>query len=157
MNNNKKSLLLRASVLGVMSGMRAAAPAATLSRHAVAHPDGFKKTVFAPLTSPIIATLATVGQIGEMVADKLPFLPNRTDPQPLVARVFGGGLAGAATFREAREPVALGVLIGASSALVSSYACYYLRRELGKALRVPDPVVAVAEDAAVFGLGALAT
>ena len=57
--------------------------------------------------------------------------------------------------REAGKPVVPGILIGASSALVSSYVFYLLRRETGKVLHLPDPVVAVAEDAAVFGFGAL--
>lgn len=155
MNDNKKNLLLRASILGIMSGMRATSGVATLSRHAVIQPDGFAKTVFKPLASPGISRLITLGQIGEIVVDKLPFLPSRTEPQPLIGRMFAGGVSGAATLREAGQPAVLGVLIGASSALVGSYAFYLLRRETGKALHLPDPVVAVAEDAAVFGFGAL--
>jgi uncharacterized membrane protein len=145
---------MRASLLGIMAGMRSASPAATLSRHAVAHPDGFKKTIFAPLTSRFVSALITLGQIGEIVADKLPILPSRIDPQPLAARVLAGGVAGAAVFTEVHESVPLGIAIGASSALVSSYAFYYLRREISKALHIPDPFVAIAEDLAVLGLGA---
>jgi uncharacterized membrane protein len=155
MNDKKKNLLLRATILGIMSGMRAASGVATLSRHAVRYPDGFAKTVFKPLASPGLSKLITLGQIGEMAVDKLPFLPSRTDPQPLIGRIFAGGVVGAAVLREAGKPVVPGILIGASSALVSSYAFYLLRRETGKALHLPDPVVAVAEDAAVFGFGAL--
>lgn len=155
MNDNERNLLLRASLLGVMSGMRSASGVATLSRHAVKQPKGFAKTVFKLLASPGLSKLITLGQIGEMVVDKLPFLPSRTEPQSLMGRMFAGGVAGAAVMREAGEPVVPGILIGASSALVSSYAFYLLRRETGKALHLPDPVVAVAEDAAVFGFGAL--
>jgi uncharacterized membrane protein len=155
MSDNKKNLLLRASILGIMSGMRATSGVATLSRHAVIQPDGFAKTVFKPLASPGVSKLITLGQIGEIVVDKLPFLPSRTDPRPLIGRMFAGGVSGAATLREAGKPVVLGVLVGAISALVGSYVFYWLRRETGKALHVPDPVVAVAEDAAVFGFGAL--
>ncbi len=155
MDNNKKNLLLRASILGVMSGMRAASGVATLSRHAVIQPDGFAKTVFKPLASPGVSKLITLGQIGEMVVDKLPFLLSRMEPQPLIGRLFAGGVSGAATLREAGKPVVPGILIGASSALVGSYVFYLLRRETGKALHLPDFVVALAEDAAVFGFGAL--
>jgi len=155
MNDNRKNLLFRASILGIMSGMRATSGVATLSRHAVLQPEGFAKTVFKPLASPGVSKLITLGQIGEMVIDKLPFLPSRTDPQPLIGRLFAGGVSGAATLREAGKPVVPGILIGASSALVGSYVFYLLRRETGKALHLPDPAVAVAEDAAVFGFGAL--
>jgi uncharacterized membrane protein len=155
MNDYKKNLLLRASILGVMSGMRAASGVATLSRHAVIQPDGFAKTVFKLLASPGLSKLITLGQIGEMAVDKLPFLPSRTEPQGLIGRMFAGGVVGAAVLREAGKPMVLGILIGASSALVSSFAFYLLRRETGKALHLPDPIVAVAEDAAVFGFGAL--
>ena len=155
MNDNKKNLLLRASILGVMSGMRATSGVATLSRHAVRYPDGFAKTAFKLLASPGVSKLITLGQVGEMVVDKLPFLPSRTEPQGLIGRMLAGGVVGAAVVREAGKPVVPGILIGASSALVSSYVFYLLRRETGKALHLPDPVVAVAEDAGVFGFGAL--
>ena len=135
--------------------MRATSGVATLSRHAVIQPDGFAKTVFKLLASPSISRLITLGQIGEIVIDKLPFLPSRTDPRPLIGRLFAGGVSGAATLREAGKPVVLGILIGASSALVCSYVFYLLRRETGKALHLPDFLVALAEDAAVFGFGAV--
>jgi uncharacterized membrane protein len=155
MSNIKKDLLLRASILGVMSGMRSAAGLATLSRHAVAHPHGFANTLFKRLASPGVSKLITLGQIGEIVVDKLPLLPSRTAPLPLMGRMFAGGVVGAAALQEAGEPAVLGIIIGASSALVSSYAFYLLRRQTGKALHLPDPVVALAEDAGVFGFGSL--
>ena len=62
MNDNKKNLLLRASILGVMSGMRATSGVATLSRHAVIQPDGFAKTVFKLLASPNVSKLITPGR-----------------------------------------------------------------------------------------------
>ena len=146
---------MRASLVGVMSGMRSMAGIATLSRHAGAHPKGFRNTIFALLASPVTGKLATAAQFGEIVVDKLPILGSRTDPQPLIGRMVFGAVAGAAAMSEARKPAVLGILIGASSALVSSYAFYWLRRETGKALHLPDPIVALAEDAAVFGFGSL--
>ena len=46
------------------------------------------------------STVATYGfsalALGELVADKLPFIPNRTSPGPLFGRVVLGALSGAA-------------------------------------------------------------
>jgi len=90
---------------------------------------------------------------GEMIADKLPFIPNRTAVFPLIARVASGALSGTAFVKARRRSVALGALIGSLAAVGASYGAYKVRKAVGKKLHLPDPIIAVAEDALVAACG----
>lgn len=81
-------------------------------------------------------------------------MPSRTDPGPLGARAVSGGVCGAAVFLAAGERAEVGAALGAASAVASAFLLMNLRRVIGKALKLPDPVVALAEDGLVFGIGA---
>ena len=153
MSKLDKNVTLRAAILGVMSGMRSMAGPATITRRAVQEPKGFESTLFRLLTKRPMSGLATLGQVGEIVLDKLPILPNRIDPLPLLGRAFYGGAAAAAAFAEARRPIILGVGIGAAAAVASAHVFYRLRVGITKGLHLPDLPVAVAEDVGVYALG----
>jgi len=47
----------------------------------------------------------------DMVADKLPKTPNRTDPGPLIFRVFTGGLSGIAICASAHQSLVIGTIL----------------------------------------------
>jgi uncharacterized membrane protein len=105
------------------------------------------------LRSPVVQKLLMLSAVGELVGDKLPFLPSRLTPGPLIGRMLFGGLAGAAVAKEARLHPALGGLLGAGGAVLGAQAGYHSRVALGRATGVPDPVWGAVEDAAAVTLG----
>jgi uncharacterized membrane protein len=99
------------------------------------------------------APAAGVMAVGEFVADKLPFTPNRTAVGPLLGRAFIGGVSGAVICSAQRRPAWAGALIGAAAAVGAAYGAYNLRKDAAEKLRIPDPLVALGEDALVGALG----
>jgi len=139
----------RAARLGLVAGLRSMMAPALLSRYLVegAHPGGFPLNL---LGHPSVLTALAVG---ELVGDKLPMTPARTEPFPLLGRVGSGALVGAASQRARGAAPLPGALVGASAALVGAFAGYYGRRALAEASGLPDPAVAVLEDALAFTVG----
>jgi uncharacterized membrane protein len=91
--------------------------------------------------------------IGELVADKLPFIPNRTSPGPLFGRVVLGALCGATLCAASGFSVALEAILGGAGGVVGAFAGYQARKRLVMKLGCPDWVVAVIEDAVAVGGG----
>lgn len=104
-------------------------------------------------TTPAVVIL-TLLALAELVADKLPGTPNRTAPRGLAARIVTGALTGACVGSAGGTFVMPGVFLGAAGGIVGSFGGYQARTRLVKALRSPDWVVAVFEDAVAIG-GAL--
>ena len=96
---------------------------------------------------PAVAALGA----GELVADKLPMIPGRTDPPALAGRFATGAVSGS---RLAGVP---GAALGALAATGSSFATMRARSALVGLTGLPDPVIAVAEDGIAYGAAALAT
>jgi len=103
--------------------------------------------------SPKIRGLFRVLLVGELVADKLPTTPSRLLPGPLIGRMVSGGAVGYVLCRRSHGSPWAGVLLGAVAAVAGAYGGGYARRALGARLRVPDPAVALLEDALAFGVG----
>ena len=91
--------------------------------------------------------------IGELVADKLPIIPKRIAPAPLLARIITGGLCGACLCAVAGKSLIAGVLLGGIGGVIGAFAGYEVRRRLVNNLRIHDFVVAVCEDLLAVGLG----
>jgi uncharacterized membrane protein len=125
-----------AAVIGAVAGMRSMAAPAAVS-------EWIKPRV---LGSGIVRTAAALA-VAEAVADKLPFMPSRTQPFSLVWRAITGGVSGAALCASKKRSPLLGAVIGSLAAVGASYAAYEVRKRAAKTLRVPDAVIAVAEDA----------
>jgi hypothetical protein len=90
--------------------------------------------------SRLLRVSIVLASAGELVVDKLPSAPSRTEPAGLGARVASGGWVG----WSCAGPIG-GVLAGAA-ALGSAVLMHGVRRDLGKQTGLPDPVLAVAED-----------
>jgi uncharacterized membrane protein len=128
---------------GLIAGLRsfsapAAVSAALAARYALA----------ARLT-PALQALAA----GEMLADKLPVMPARTTPPALAGRALTGAVSGAALANAAGRNRISGALLAGAAAIASSYAALALRSALGQRLAVPDPLIALVEDAIVIVAG----
>jgi len=151
----KTNVLLNAAALGVVAGMRSQLPLALLSLAAGQH-DSRQESLPKALYSPKVSALLLVNAAGEIVVDKLPFTPSRLIPGSLIVRASIGGLAGSLVAREAGIEPIRGAALGATGALIGSYAGYGARTGLVAASGLPDPLVAVLEDVVAVALGSYA-
>ena len=91
--------------------------------------------------------------LGELVADKLPMIPKRTAPAPLLARIVTGGLCGACLCAAAGQSLVTGALLGGiGGGVLGAFLGYSIRRRLVNDLRVNDFVFAVCEDVVAVSL-----
>jgi hypothetical protein len=90
----------------------------------------------------------------ELVADKLPGIPDRTGVGPLAARALVGAALGWAVARSDVRPVA--ALAAGCGAIVGAFAGNRARRLLTARVGLPDFAVAVVEDAAAIALASAA-
>jgi uncharacterized membrane protein len=148
-------LVLRSGLLGVVAGLRSAIPAAAL---AVGGLEPASRPL-ALLASRGARRAAVLAAAGELVVDKLPVTPDRVDSRGLISRVASGALAGAmlASATGVRgSRLLVPVLAGGGGAYLGSWGGFAARQALGKATRLPDPAVAVAEDLVAVVLAAVA-
>jgi uncharacterized membrane protein len=138
-----------ALLFGVTAGLRTMTGPALLAL-AQQQPGGGRIWL---LASPRTARVLTALALGELVFDKLPFVPNRIAPGSLAGRLLSGGMCGAAVVSENQ---AAGALLGIAGALVSSFAGYALRKSAVQASGVPDALIGFAEDGVAIGLGMVA-
>lgn len=121
--------------IGVAAGLRSAtAPAAILCA-----------------TRSTYARAACIAAGGELVADKLPFVPARSSPAALAVRLGSGGWSGRMLALARDGSATAGIIAGIAGALVGSYGGEAIRGRL-VAAGFPDPLVAIAEDAATIGI-----
>lgn len=148
--------LASAAAIGAVSGLRSMTGPAVIAEAASRNRIRLKKSPFAWLSSDGAARTSALLAVGELIADKLPFVPNRTDPPSLVIRAVSGALCGAAlnshcgSYRDNRKQVVLGALIGGVAAVAASYIGLKYR----KAVNLPKLPAALLEDAVTIGLGA---
>jgi uncharacterized membrane protein len=146
-------VLLLAFAIGIVSGMRSlTAPAVTAW---AAHRNwlNLAGTRLAFMGSTAAVAIFTVLAIVELIADKLPSTPSRTAPVGLIARFVSGALSGACVGVSAGQSFAPGALLGAAGGLAGAFAGYQWRTHLVEALKVPDFVIALVEDAIAIGGG----
>jgi uncharacterized membrane protein len=154
-NKSRKSLKLAAIAagLGVVAGLRSFAAPAVLSWGAnerwIRLRDKPGRLLERRRTRQVISTLA----VAELIGDKTPFVPNRTQFPSLAWRIASGALVGAAVLSSNRRSALLGLAAGGLGALAGTYGGFYVRRNLSA--RIPDRFVAVAEDAIAVGSGVL--
>lgn len=144
-----------AALIGTVAGMRSMTAPAIVSRLAGAAGIDVDKTGVDFLHNPIIPRVMSILAAGEVIADKLPFIPSRVTAFPLVTRAVSGAVSGAALCSSKKRSPVLGAIFGAVGAVAGSYAAYALRKRIVKSLKVPDAVVAIAEDALAIGAGTL--
>ncbi|QJD78763.1 DUF4126 domain-containing protein [Spirosoma rhododendri] len=142
--------------IGIIAGMRAMTAPALVSNKissATVNPMGDSKLGF--LHSSTTATLFKVAAVGELIGDKLPQAPSRIEFPGILGRIGSGALSGGALSQAEGKELPYGAVAGALGAAVGSYAFYYLRHWLTTEQDIPDPYVALAEDALTIGAGYL--
>ena len=132
---------------GAIAGMRSMTAPAVAAK--LAGPELNGEFGFALLDHPATSRVTCALAIGELLADKLPFMPKRTEVPSLAARAVSGGLSGAVVSLSRRSKPLIGAVLGAVAAIGATFAAYELRKRTVKTLRVPDVAVALAEDVVV--------
>src|SRR6266513_1549858 len=94
--------------------------------------------------STAAVTIFSLLALGELIADKLPMIPKRTAPAPLLARVVTGGLCGACLCAAVGNSLLAGTLLGGIGGIFGAFLGYSIRRHLD--FHVKDLVIAVCED-----------
>ena len=137
--------LLAAAGLGAVTGLRSFTGLAVASHELADRPageaDGLRRWLADDTVSYVLAGLA----IGEIVGDKLGVFPDRVEPAYLPGKALYGAAVGAMAAGRRWWPV--GAAIGAAAALGAAWVGFSVRKEAGWATGLPDPIIAVAEDA----------
>ena len=150
---NTSTVLALAFAIGVIAGLRSMTAPAVVSWAAHWKWLDLQHSQLAFLASTAAVYILTAGAIVEFIVDKLPKTPRRTEPLGLIARFLLGGLSGAALCAAANQSVVLGGVVGGVGGVAGGFAGYEVRTRLVKALKVPDTVVALLEDAVAIGGG----
>lgn len=120
--------------LGVVSGMRSAVAPALVARRRAKGRRGAKLLKWAA--------------IGELLADKAPFAPARTDAPAVAGRVLAA-TACALALMPGRQPLLKPLAYAGGAALVSTFVMHALRRMSG----LPNVTAGLVEDAVAWRLG----
>jgi uncharacterized membrane protein len=140
--------------IGALAGMRTTAgPAISsqiLSHH---HSKRLERSPLNFMQSKTVANVLTALSVTEVIADKLPTTPNRTQPMGVIFRGLSGALAGASIYKASGNNPLIGSLLGATAAVASTFACYTLRKNIVKSTAILDPIIGAVEDAIVVGAG----
>ena len=139
-------------LLGIAAGLRSMSAPAAAVRAAKSRNAGTDSTKSSGKldASTVFALLA----LAEMVADKLPFMPDRKSPAAFAWRVIIGGLsAAAATALEGWLPIA--IIVGGAGAVAGTLGGSALRSRLARLFDRDFPA-ALIEDGLVLVLAVLA-
>ena len=150
---NTTTILALAFAIGVIAGLRSMTAPAIVSWAAHWEWLDLQHSQLAFFGSTAAVYILSAGAIVELIVDKLPRTPRRTEPLGLIARFALGGLSGAALCASATQSIVLGAVLGGVGGLAGGFAGYAARTRLVNALKVPDTVVAVLEDAVAIGGG----
>jgi uncharacterized membrane protein len=145
-------LLLGAFLIGCVCGLRSMTAPAVVAWGAHLGWLHLQNSLLAFFAHKISLLIFSVFAIGELTADKLPFIPARTQAGPLAVRIIFGALCGTALCisGEIASPM-VGALLGAVGGVAGAFAGYTYRRRL--AAMVPDLVLALLEDLVAVGGG----
>ena len=109
--------------------------------------SALRQTSLSFLAAPATAYIFTALACAELVGDKLPFTPSRLTIGPLAGRIIMGALCGMALCAATHQSLAFGGIAGGIGAIAGAYIGYHLRRLSTTHLKLPDFLVALAEDA----------
>jgi uncharacterized membrane protein len=144
-----------ALLCGLSAGLRSLTPPAIVAWAAQSWP-AVRASPVGFMSAPATAYVFTVLAVLELIGDKLPFTPSRLKAGPLGARILSGALTGAVLCVAAQQSLAAGAVVGALAGVAGAFAGYKVRRHLTVERRLPDLLVAIAEDLCAIGLTMLA-
>jgi uncharacterized membrane protein len=151
MASENTKLMLRTAGLCALAGMRTMSGPALVSLDRELVKRSSVASRFFNSGNVMLAMQALA--VGEMVADKLPFMPKRTWLPSLITRASAGAIIGASIYSAEDEPTLNGAIIGGASAIAATYVSYNIRRTLTNTFHVPDFLVALLEDSIIISRG----
>ncbi len=146
-------VLLLAFLIGAVCGLRSLTGPATVAWGAHLHWLSISNSIVAFIGSKIALVIFTLLALVELVLDKLPSTPSRLSAFPLTARIITGALCGACVAYSGGQSLLLGAIVGIAGAVAGAYAGNKIRARLVNALKVPDFVIAILEDATAIAAG----
>lgn len=144
---------LLAFFIGAIAGLRSLTAPAVVAWAAHRNWLTLHGSPLAFVGSTAVVVVFTLAALGELVVDKLPSTPSRTQARGLISRILFGGLSGAAVAASGSQTLVLGAILGAAGGIAGALAGYELRTRLVRALEVPDYVIACVGDALAIGGG----
>jgi uncharacterized membrane protein len=141
------------AAIGAVTGLRSMTGPAIIAQAAAHKLVDVRMTSLSWLASPRASHILILCAVGELIVDKLPFMPSRTDPPALVVRFLAGALCGAAVSptRKRNDRLA-GALIGGAAAVGAAYAGYQYRKHAP----LPKLAAALLEDTVAVTVGSAA-
>jgi uncharacterized membrane protein len=155
MNVNRAVLYLGCFSVGVIAGLRSLTTPALVSWAVHLGWLDLSGSRLSFLGSRAAIVILSLLALGELVADKLPKTPNRTNLGPLIFRAITGGFSSMALCASAHQPLAIGAILGVLGAIAGAFAGYEIRHRLVQVFGLPDLGVALAEDIVAIGCGLL--
>ena len=152
---NSAQVLLLAFLIGIIAGLRSLTAPAVVAWAAHRNWLNLHDTPLSFMGSTAAVVIFTLLAVAELVADQLPSTPSRLKPPGLIARIILGALSGAGIAAAGGQSLALGAALGVAGGIVGAFAGYGVRTGLVKALKAPDLVIALLEDAAAIAGGLL--
>ena len=146
-------VLLLAFQIGGISGLRTFTGPATVAWGAHRNWLNLNATIFAFMGSTAAVVIFILLALFELVMDKLPSTPSRLRPAGLIGRGVSGALCGACLAGAGTQSMLLGAVLGVAGAIAGAFAGNKTRGSLVKALKVPDFVIALLEDAVAISAG----
>jgi uncharacterized membrane protein len=145
-------IMVLASLVGVLAGLRSMMPLAAVSWAAATSRLNLSRSWLAFLGYRVTPFVLSIIAIAELVVDQLPSTPSRKVPIQFGARVFTGAAA-AAILGIPRAHWIAALVAGAIGAIIGTYAGAMARGLL--AVRLGDRAAAVVEDVFAILLAAL--
>ena len=145
--------VLLALSIGIVAGLRSLSAPAVVAWAAHLGWINLHSSPLAFMGTKWAVGIFTVLALVELIVDQLPGTPARTAAVGLSARIVTGALSGACFAVAGGATPWLGAPAGAIGAIAGAFGGYHARAGLVRALRVPDFVIAIAEDLVAIGLG----
>jgi uncharacterized membrane protein len=132
---NSSLVYLLAFCIGLVTGLRSMTGPALVCWAAHLGWLDLEGSRLAFMESTVATYAFSAMALGELIADKLPFVPNRTSTGPLFGRVVLGALSGAALCVATGHSSAVGAMLGGVSGAMGAFAGYQARAGLVKTSR----------------------
>ncbi len=146
------NIIVLAWGIGLVAGMRSMLAPAAVSWAAYFGALHLDHSAFAFIASPIAVAVFSILALGELIADKLPFVPRRTEIGPLCVRMISGGFCGAGLCASTPQAWIGGAVAGALGAVIGAFAGYEIRQRLTTGGGMKDFFVALPEDLIAIAL-----